>query len=233
MAFIKYAKIVSPAGTALWPKVSTVDEFKGSLTYNTKLILDPSDSDHAAYIAALENHAQAAYNAGIAELTKVADTATGAKKAKAMAAVESLESHAPIQPSYNEDGTPDGKGVVTFKRKAQGVYASGPKTGQTWKAVVGVFDANKQTIPSTTEVGTGSIMRVSAEVVPFCMASTNKAGISLKLSAVQVTKLVEGAGGDDSGDFDVEEGYATEDLSGSQEEYKYAPPSVVMDDEDF
>lgn len=229
MAFIKYAKIVSPAGTALWPKVSTVDDFKGSLTYNTKLILDPSDSDHAAYIAALESHAQDAYNAGIVELSEVAEKATGAKKAKALAAIEVLEIHAPIQPSYNEDGTPDGKVVVTFKRKAQGVYASGPKTGQTWKAVVGVFDSNKQTIPSTTEVGTGSIMRVSAEVVPFCMASTNKAGISLKLSAVQVISLVEGSGGDDSSDFDVEDGYSSEALSSTQA----SPADSVSDDEDF
>lgn len=111
------------------------------------------------------------------------------------------------QPECDDEGEETGRILFNFKMnasfedKAKGVIVPlAPK----------VFDAAGKPIPKEIQVYGGSIVRVNFSPVPFMMASTKQAGVSLRLNAVQVVKLVQsgGAGGDGSAfGFEKEEGY--------------------------
>ena len=228
MAYTQHKSIVSPPGVAVWPHLSTPDAFLGNITYNTKLILDPADTDVQAYVAAVDAACKAAYDAGIADIKTQLSEATGKKKADLKAAIDNMVMHKPYTPSYSEDGEPDGKLVFNFKRTAEGIYKTGRKAGEYWKAKIQLIDAAKVPIPSGVNIWGGTTMRVKAEMVAFSMTGTGKAGISMRLAAVQIIDLVSGGGESDTSGFDMEEGYsannATSDLSSKEE----AP-----EDEDF
>ena len=57
-----------------------------------------------------------------------------------------------------------------------------------------------------TLVGNGSKVKVAFEPIPYVMPSTKKAGVSLRLKAVQVIDLVE-YGNSATSVFDEEDGY--------------------------
>lgn len=69
-----------------------------------------------------------------------------------------------------------------------------------------VFDSKKQELPADTKVGGGSEVRLSCEVSIY----KDRSGISLRLNAVQVRKLVEYTGGSASAFDEVEDGFVAD-----------------------
>lgn len=103
-----------------------------------------------------------------------------------------------------------GKVVVNFKLKAKVT----PKSGDPFEQRPAIFDAKGKPLQADAKIGGGSKVKVAYELVPYYTAIAG-AGLSLRLKAVQVIKLVEYSGGAsaDAFGFGEEDGYEAEDNS--------------------
>jgi hypothetical protein len=97
-----------------------------------------------------------------------------------------------------------GKVTLKFKLKAK----VNTKSGDSFDQKVVLFDAKGKPITSPPNVGGGSKIKVSYEVVPYYTAIAG-AGVSLRVKAVQILELVEYSGGAsaDAYGFGEEDGY--------------------------
>jgi hypothetical protein len=123
----------------------------------------------------------------------------------------SLKAQAPsqkfkaIDPSYGYEDI-DGKPCFTIsvKMKAKGM----DRDGRAWSAVPALFDASGAPVKdreSLRGMWSGTEGRVSFEACPFYQPALG-AGITLRLKAVQILKLVESGGSADSFGFQEETG---------------------------
>ena len=88
-----------------------------------------------------------------------------------------------------------------FKMKASGVNR---KTQEKFSQRPTLFDAKKNPISADTSIWGGSIMKVAYQAVPYFTPMLG-AGVSLRLKAVQVIKLVQGKS--DNNIFKEEDGF--------------------------
>jgi len=88
-----------------------------------------------------------------------------------------------------------------FKMKASGVNR---KTQEKFSQRPTLFDAKKNPISADTSIWGGSIMKVAYQPVPYYTPMLG-AGVSLRLKAVQVIKLVQGKS--DNNIFKEEDGF--------------------------
>lgn len=121
------------------------------------------------------------------------------------------------QPVYDRE-TGDDTGNVEFKFKLK---AKIQKRDGTWyEQQPAVLDSKKVPMTNDILIGNGSRVKVAFEPIPYVMASTKKAGVSLRLKAVQVIDLVE-YGNSAASVFDEEDGFVapptTEAANSTQE----------------
>lgn len=134
--------------------------------------------------------------------------------------------------TWNEVGTDEydktteePTGMVEFRCKMK---ASGTrKDGTAWKQVPALFDSRGKALGTKApDIWGGSEGKVSIEASPYFIPGSGAAGVSLRLKAVQVIKLVQGGhrdaagygfGAEDDG-FDADEFQAedTEDTTDTQ-----------------
>ena len=91
-----------------------------------------------------------------------------------------------------------------FKMKASGVNR---KTQEKFSQRPTLFDAKKNPISADTSIWGGSIMKVAYQAVPYFTPMLG-AGVSLRLKAVQVIKLVQGKS--DNNIFKEEDGFTSQ-----------------------
>ena len=180
-----YTKVVSGVGVSQYAWLTQPDtRFDEIGYYKTNLILSGQDADTL----------KAAINE---ELTKSVALAKEKAKGKNIKTAP-----APFEDELDDDGQPTGSTVFKFKTKAQITT----KDGKIIPNRVAIFDS-KGTPMTDCNVWSGSEMKVSAELVPYYTAMVG-AGVSMRLRAVQITKLVEGGNGNAKGyGFGEEEGY--------------------------
>ena len=168
MAKNNNVKVVSPVGVSQYAWLTTPDtRFDETGHYKTNLIINGKE-------------AQSLKTQIDAEIKK--SVALAKEKAKGKAIKEA--------PRPYEDELIDGKksGNVIFKFKTKAKIIA--KDGKVIPNRVALFDsAGKPMIDAN--VWSGSEMKVSAELIPYYTAMAG-AGVSMRLRAVQVTKLVEG-----------------------------------------
>ena len=168
MAKNNNVKVVSPVGVSQYAWLTTPDtRFDETGHYKTNLIINAKE-------------AQSLKTQIDAEIKK--SVALAKEKAKGKAIKE-----AP-RPYDDEliDGKKSGNVIFKFKTKAKIIA----KDGKVIPNRVALFDsAGKPMIDAN--VWSGSEMKVSAELIPYYTAMAG-AGVSMRLRAVQVTKLVEG-----------------------------------------
>ena len=168
MAKNNNVKVVSPVGVSQYAWLTTPDtRFDETGHYKTNLIINAKE-------------AQSLKTQIDAEIKK--SVALAKEKAKGKAIKEA--------PRPYEDELIDGKasGNVIFKFKTKAKIIA--KDGKVIPNRVALFDsAGKPMIDAN--VWSGSEMKVSAELIPYYTAMAG-AGVSMRLRAVQVTKLVEG-----------------------------------------
>tara|TARA_R100001129_G_scaffold164279_1_gene130342 strand:+ start:324 stop:941 length:618 start_codon:yes stop_codon:yes gene_type:complete len=168
MAKNNNVKVVSPVGVSQYAWLTTPDtRFDETGHYKTNLIINGKE-------------AQSLKTQIDAEIKK--SVALAKEKAKGKAIKE-----AP-RPYDDEmiDGKASGNVIFKFKTKAKIIA----KDGKVIPNRVALFDsAGKPMIDAN--VWSGSEMKVSAELIPYYTAMAG-AGVSMRLRAVQVTKLVEG-----------------------------------------
>jgi len=168
MAKNNNVKVVSPVGVSQYAWLTTPDtRFDETGHYKTNLIINAKEAQSL----------KAQINAEIKKSVALAK-----EKAKGKAIKE-----AP-RPYDDEmiDGKASGNVIFKFKTKAKIIA----KDGKVIPNRVALFDsAGKPMIDAN--VWSGSEMKVSAELIPYYTAMAG-AGVSMRLRAVQVTKLVEG-----------------------------------------
>lgn len=195
----KFTTITTPAGTAIYPKLTTPDtKYKALGEYTTKVLLTAEEAQ--PIIDKYEAELATFFEAEKAELMK------GDGKAKAKAKGLKLATDRPFKPEYDDDGNETGNYIFNFKMPARI-----PREGKPDLVLQpDVFDAKGKKLTKVPEIWSGSKIRVSAQFRPFNTAIG--VGISLRLQAVQILELRQGGSRDASGyGFDAEEGYSAED----------------------
>jgi hypothetical protein len=112
-----------------------------------------------------------------------------------------------IQPiPVRENTDADGNEVLDFKFKLRPQLRT--RSGEIIEQRPQVFDAGLKPMNSTP-VGNGSLVKVAFIAAPY--QAPIGAGVSLRLSAVQVLELVRYSGGAESNGFASEEGFSIEE----------------------
>lgn len=165
-------KLTTPKGVAVYPHVNQPDtRFNKEGIYSIKLRLEGEEADQL--VREIDAEMKASYQAAV---KTVADAA--AKNKKKPAKVKQAD------PPYQRD---EDTGAVsfTFKMNATGKT----KTGEVFTRQPVIFDKYGKPVQGM-KLGGGSTVRVSYDLFPFYTAMVG-AGVSLRLAAVQVLKLVE------------------------------------------
>lgn len=202
-----FAKVTTPIGTLIWPKLASPDDYKGKKTYSAKIRLNEEDSQ--ALIAKIEAELAKFWPIAKAELEeKLAEAKTGKQKAEAKKALEEMaEAEKSYKPAYDDDGNETGEYEFNFKMPDHFM-------GKDKKPVFmkpDVFDAKGKVLKVVPEVWGGTTAIVAGELRPYSMPIG--VGISLRLKAVQLIELA-GAGGQkdaSSYGFGQQEGYEGSD----------------------
>lgn len=178
--FDKKVRMTSPKGVAIWPSLHAPDtRFKEDGEYKTNLRIAPGpDADK------LEDRLQELF-----------DGSKAAMQAENPGKTIEMSKHLPF--AREEDGSL----VIKTKARAGGISR---KSGKAWTFRPAQFDGQNNPVPRGTKVGSGSIMRVNFEVSPY-WTSMIGCGITLRLNAVQILKLVQFGADPEAMGFETEE----------------------------
>lgn len=197
--------IVTPPAPCAWPKLGTPDVYldpdsgkRGNPMHRVKVILDPSDKEHAAFITKMK-----AIDETLESALEAAGRPTNIKNKMIWRIVRE---------QVDKEGKETGLYEISFKKVVQGV-----KNGKSWEWPVTVFDRFGQPITSTevrNRIGGGSIIQVAFTVgTPYNKAIG--AGFFLGFEKVLVRELKEYQDESDASVFgDLEAGpsdWATDD----------------------
>jgi|TARA_B110000977_G_scaffold166547_1_gene214480 hypothetical protein len=179
--------ILVQTGSAMWAKVFEPDtKFNpdGDYTINIQM----AAADAAPMCEQLEQIVQAKFNEAIKEDPRLKNT---------------LTTQPVMQTVYDRD-TGDDTGNVEFKFKLKAKVRK--RDGTYYEQQPAVLDAKKTPLSKDVLIGNGSKVKVAFEPIAYVMPSTKKAGVSLRLKAVQVIDLIE-FGSSATSVFDEEDGY--------------------------
>jgi len=190
MSRMNYAKIVTPVGVSQFCWLNVPDtKFDETGHYKTNLIVNAKEGQ--AIVKSINEEVKKAVTIG-------AEKSNGKEVKKA---------NLPFEEEYVE-GKPTGNLIFKFKTKAKIMT----KDGKVIPNKVAIFDSQGKPMTDIS-IWSGSEMKVSAELIPYFTAMAG-AGVSLRLRAVQITKLVEGGNANSAGHgFDkVEDGYVAPEV---------------------
>lgn len=218
MAFTRAPRYVTPKGTAIWPKLNEPDtKFDPAGVYEVKLAFD-EDVDLDDFKTKVQKQIDAKY----AEIvSKLEDEGKGglAKKVTKRDIDELFKAE-------EDDATGDetGRILIKAKMKASGVSK---KTGKNWSRRPDIIDAKGNKLRNAPNIGGGSVMKLCVELAPYYVPSDKVVGVSFRLEAAQIIKLVSfGERNASDYGFGDEDG---DDLSSMDQE---DTPSFTDEDED-
>ncbi|SKB50263.1 hypothetical protein [Luteibacter sp. 22Crub2.1] len=223
MAFKKYAPLLTPPGTAVFPSLTVPDtKFKPEGEYAVKLSFDPTDERVSALVADLEKRRDELFEAFKAEeLDKAGDK----RKLKAKE-LEKWDVAPVFTEELDKDGEETGRILINLKMKASGVT----KTGKKWSQKPTIFDAKGKKMDNPPDIYGGSTLRVSFETIGGPVQSAKTFYLSNRLLAVKLLQLVARGGysADSLGMGEEEDGYEADEaeLKGSS-----AAPRTSANDE--
>lgn len=196
-----YPKLVSPKGTAIWPRLNEPDtKYKPEGEFTCRLEFDADSPEAKAFVAKLEKLRDEAFDEFVKE---------NPKKKKATVAEVCRE-------ETDDNGDETGKITFNFKMKHKITRKSDNKVFTKWPAIV---NAKRELLKNPPKIGGGSQLKVSFEAVPYFMESAKEFGLTLRMVAVQVINLVEfGSGSRAANDFDDEDGDDIQDGVASEEQ---------------
>lgn len=191
MAKNNYAKVVTPVGVSQYAWLTQPDtRFDKDGHYKTNLVIKTDEANEL--IKTIDRAIQDS-------VTLAKEDAKG-KKVK--------QAEPPYFAEVDDKGQETGNTIFKFKTKAQIIS----KDGRVIPNRVTIYDSKLKPMIDAN-VWSGSEMKVAAELVPY-HTSMAGAGVSMRLRAVQITKLVEGGSGNPKGyGFDeVKDGYVAPDM---------------------
>lgn len=188
MAKQKLDRMVTPTGQAVWPRLNKPDLGNDQVkvpeggVYRVGLSLPAAAA--APLIEKLTEAMDASYAAGLA----VMENEKNPKKRKEYTKKPIVRADPPWKDDVDEQGNETGNIVFSFKMRA---VIPGRDGNEGWTQRPPLFDAKGSPLdPAKVRVGAGSLLKVSFEVLPFTSPQVG-AGVSLRMRAVQVLKLVE------------------------------------------
>lgn len=207
--------MVTPKGSAEWPKLWVADtKFTPLGLYSINLKLKEDEAE--GLTTELTRQVDAVYNAELKKNPKL--------KAK-------MVKRLPFETVYDDEGNETG--LIEFKIKMKARVEM--KNGDSFTQQPAVYDAKGKPITEEISIGNGSICKVAFETVPYMLASTKEASVSLRLKSVQLIELREFSSSVNP--FDTEEGYEFEKDDSPFAEKEEAASSQdnfsEEDDEDF
>lgn len=208
----KNERFLTGKGIAVFPRLESPDtKFKpeGQFTVKVRQDADVGEALKNKIVKAA-NAELARYTAELTEKTKDSD-ADIAKKAKL-----ALKKVKLADLPYSEDDD-TGELTFSFKMTASGVSK---KTGKPWTMQPAIFDAKGVVLKNIPKIGAGSELNVSYEFSVF--SSPIGSGVSLRLVAVQVLKLVEWVAGGNAKSY----GFGSEDGGYEAGDAEFAPAST-------
>lgn len=119
-------------------------------------------------------------------------------------------------------------GTLIFKTKLPKIIPL--KDGTQWEQKLAIYDAKGNPMPKDISIWSGTEGKLRIELRPYSMQGNN--GVSLRLKAVQVIKLVEGNSENES-PFEEEEGYTTNNEPSPFSEENETKAEDTSDEEDF
>lgn len=174
--------LTSPKGTAVWPWLHKPDtKFKAEGQYKVGLRLKSDDPGAIKLMKQIDD----------AAAQSVATAREAAETPKAKKLVKPCEDK-PYSMETDDDDNETGYVVFNFKMTASGKSRA---TGKEFTMRPALFDGTGTPLDGDTQVGGGSVIRVSFEIAEFFQVKIG-AGVSLRLNGVQIIKLVEFGGGD-------------------------------------
>lgn len=192
-------KFMTPRGVSIFPNIHRPSQKFGK--FECKLRLDPADEQLKKLVA---------------EAEKMLDEfVAGLKKEliekKKAAKVKELKVAPIVQEEYDDEGNETGFVLLKATAAAEGKR----KDGTTFKRTIRVFDARNKAIEKVPAIYGGSELKMAGVAFPYYSPSNNQAGITFRLEAVQLLKLVGAGGSAERYGFGVEEdGYAYEETEG-------------------
>lgn len=200
MANQKFPKVVTPRGSAVWPRLNTPDDkFNKAGVYTCKLAIDADDPDLAKLRAKVEELIEAKHAEIVAELTDggKAGVAKKVQKADPFKAEEDPET-----------GDETGRILINAKMTASGTGKKGP-----WTRKPAIFNSKGVLLKNPPMIGSGSTLKLNVELFPYYAANDKTVGVSFRLEAAQLLTLVQGGQRDAAGyGFGEEDGDDVSDM---------------------
>lgn len=232
MASPKFEKFLTTAGVAQYPYITKPDgkfpKENPKEVYKCNLIL-PDDERTRALIEKLEGLRDAKYNEVVEKVKQSIEEAKPAQKKKLQKKLEAIGKAEVYEEHYDDAGEESGNIILKCKLNRKVINKSGEEFIQQPK----VFDCSRPPQPlKGIDIWSGSVLKISGDVVPYLMESSDTVGVSLRMKGVQVVKLVSGGGADaasygfegDDGGFQNPEAEGAGDFAGDD---------IADDDEDF
>lgn len=191
-------KITSPRGVASYPWLNKADtKYNAAGVFSVNLLVPQADAQ------GLCDQLDALAEASFKEAVEAAKPQDKKKITKAE----------PYALDFDKEG--EETGLIKFHFKM--INNVTPKKGDPFVQTPKLFDAAGKLLDSKVVVYGGSLIKVSFQPIPYFMASAKAAGVSLRMMAVQVIKLISGGGSSDAGEygFEEEEGYTQETFENS------------------
>lgn len=191
----KKDQLLTPRGVAIYPHLNAADtKWKAEGEYHVKLAFDADDPQVQAFAKALEERRDAKYQEEYDRL--VADKKSA--RAKELTKVDCIKVE-----TDEETGEETGRLIVKVAMKAKITPKTGKNAGKTITMKPDFFNGRKEQLKVPPKIGGGSVLRCFVEPYAYLAEKDKEIGVSLRLNAVQVIKLVS-FGARDPG-FAVEE----------------------------
>ncbi len=207
----KVKQITTPAGTASYPFLTRPNtKFDADGEYRVTLILPANEAK--PLMKSIDEAMKESFEKAKSDNPKKAKSIRMAKP--------------PYTNVTDDNGNETGDIQFGFKMKAKITPRNG---GEPFEVKPALFDAAGQSLPKTVSIGSGTKMKICAELIPY-FTDLVGAGITLRLKAVQIIELIEynGQTADKFG-FGVEEGF----VFGSDETPDAGTAQGLDDEADF
>jgi len=203
-----FPKAVTPRGTGIYPRLNSPDtKYNKAGVYEVKLAMEPDEAGLDKLQQKVSDLIDAKYDEVVAELN-----ANG--KAGLAKKVTKRDLAEIFKPEEDDEGNETGRIIIKAKMTASGTNA---KTGKPWTRKPNIFDAKGNLLKNPPLIGGGSVMKLSVELFPYYAANDKEVGVSFRLEAAQIIKLVSFGARDAAGyGFGEEDG---DDLSSADEEF--------------
>jgi hypothetical protein len=177
----KKPQLLTPRGVAIYPHLNTPDtKWKAEGEFKTRLAFDGDDAEVLAFMGQLYDLRDAKFN----EITSALIADKKVARAKEIKKADVLR--AELDESTGEE---TGRLIATVSMRHK---VTSRKDGQVYLLKPLYYNAKRVELLNPPRIGGGSLLRCFVEPDAYMNESNKTVGVSLRLKAIQIIKLVSG-----------------------------------------